>query len=235
MLDLVESQVQHMDIRMPSSTVEDYLKAIYHCSDGRPGTALVSPGAISEALKLTAGTVTVMLKSLETSGYVKYQPRRGVKLTKKGTIAAVKVIRRHRLIELFLMQHLEYSWEEVHAEAEIMEHSVSDLFIERVEKLLGYPKFDPHGAPIPMADGSIKEAHGIPLSEAPLGPKRLVQVLRQEPDFLKWLADISLFPGEKLEVIEKDNVVGTVTLKTGGEIRVISAAMSGDLIVSPQA
>lgn len=217
---------------MPSRTVENYLKAIFHLSDGQPGETIVSPGALSEMLELTAGTVTVMLKNIESSGYITYLPRKGARLTDDGIAAAVRVIRRHRLLESFLMMQLGYNWEQVHAEAEEMEHAVSELFIDKIEELLGYPAFDPHGAPIPRRDGSIESCKGVSLRDAPIGPKRLVRVLRQEPEFLKWLSSIDLFPGEELDLIERDSVAGTLTLEFKGKRKVLSSQMSSDLLVT---
>src|ERR1044071_5249939 len=142
---------------LPSSTVENYLKAIYHGQSALIGTdRLVSMGQVAAALAVTPGTATTMVKALAESGLVEYEPYVGVRLTTAGEKLAALVLRRHRLVELFLVQVMGYAWDEVHEEAELLEHVVSDRLIDRMDEMLGRPEADPHGDPIPDPDGIVK-------------------------------------------------------------------------------
>ena len=141
---------------LPSSTVENYLKTIY-LGSASAGSArrLLAMGQLASALGITPGTATTMVKTLAESGLVKYEPYTGVALTRAGEKLAALVLRRHRLVELFLVQVMGLRWDEVHEEAELLEHVVSDRLIDRMDEMLGRPEVDPHGDPIPRADGSI--------------------------------------------------------------------------------
>jgi DtxR family transcriptional regulator, Mn-dependent transcriptional regulator len=172
---------------MPSLTVENYVKAIYQHTQG-PSTS-VSTGQLATVLHVSPGTVTSMLKTLSESSLVTYTPYSGVALTAAGTALALRVIRRHRLIEVFLSRTLDMSWDEVHEEAEHMEHAVSDLLIDRIDKYLGYPTVDPHGDPIPGADGTIQTATLPHLAELAVGQQfKIKRVLDQTPEFLRFLS-----------------------------------------------
>jgi DtxR family Mn-dependent transcriptional regulator len=173
-------------------TVENYLKAIWQaCQAELDKTA--STGELAQSLGVSAGTVTSMLKTLSTTGLATYTPYEGVRLTPSGTALALRVLRRHRLIELFLVKTLSLSWDQVHAEAENMEHAVSDLLIDRIDEFLGFPKFDPHGDPIPAADGSIIEHSTHSLAECQPGESfRLRRVVDQSPDFLRFLSELGM-------------------------------------------
>jgi DtxR family Mn-dependent transcriptional regulator len=141
---------------LPSSTVENYLKAIYQ---GQSALAhderLVPMGSVATALGVTPGTATTMIKALAESGLAQYEPYSGVRLTQAGEKLAGRVLRRHRLVEAFLVQVMGMRWDEVHDEAEQLEHAVSDRLIERIDDMLGRPTHDPHGDPIPTSDGLI--------------------------------------------------------------------------------
>src|SRR5438046_8279 len=137
---------------MASRTVENYLKALYS-EQQRAGDELVSMGRLASAMGVVPGTVTTMVKALADSGLVSYEPRGGVRLTRGGEQLALHVLRRHRLVELFLVKVLGLDWSEVHAEAEELEHAVSDKVLERIDALLEHPRVDPHGDPIPPARG----------------------------------------------------------------------------------
>lgn len=201
---------------MASLTVENYLKTIYQiCNRGGGGPA--STGVLATALGVSPGTVTSMLKTLSESGLATYTPYEGVRLTQQGTTLALRVTRRHRLIELFLVQTLKMTWDEVHEEAENMEHAVSDLLVDRIDTFLGHPKTDPHGDPIPRADGSIDEAESRRLVECEQGEKfRLVRVLDQAPDFLRFLSDSKLTIGAQGEVTANRAESGALTLAVDG-------------------
>lgn len=193
---------------MPTSTVENYLKAILRLEQEAGAGALVAVGRIATALELTPGTVTTMMKHLDREGYIGYSPRKGVALTERGRQAAVQVLRRHRLIELFLVEVLHLDWAHVHEEAEVLEHVLSDRLVERIDEMLGRPAHDPHGDPIPDAEGVLREDELRKLEDCPPGRYRLVRVARDEPDFLNWLQERGLRPGVGVEVTERDPLGG---------------------------
>ena len=153
---------------MASLTVENYLKAIYQICLARDGKTAAT-GEVAQTLDVSPGTVTSMLKTLAESGLANYMPYEGASLTPAGAALALRVMRRHRLIELFLVKTLNLSWDEVHEEAENMEHAVSDLLIDRIDVFLGHPKVDPHGDPIPTADGALDMIDTRPLAECQAG------------------------------------------------------------------
>lgn len=176
---------------LASLTIENYLKTIYQISGAADTPALT--GQLASALQVAPGTVTSMLRTLSESGLAQYTPYEGVRLTEAGKALALRVVRRHRLIELFLVRTLHLSWDEVHAEAENMEHAVSDWLVDRIDQVLGFPSTDPHGDPIPRADGTIKVAEGMPLDEWPVGKRfQLQRVLDQSSEFLRYLAETGL-------------------------------------------
>ncbi|TWT74678.1 Iron-dependent repressor IdeR [Posidoniimonas polymericola] len=177
---------------MASLTVENYLKTIVHLA-GEHEAETIATGQIAAALGVSPGTVTSMLKTLADSGLATYTPYEGVHLTASGERLAMRVIRRHRLIELFLVQTLGLSWDEVHDEAENMEHAVSDWLVDRIDAQLGFPSVDPHGEPIPASDGSIAAPSDGPLADHPPGvPFRVTRVVDQSPEFLRKLSDAGL-------------------------------------------
>ncbi len=181
-----------------SSSVGDYLKAIWQLSrDGPIGT-----GEIARELDVTAPSVTGMLGKMHGLGLVTYQPYRGAELTDEGRREALRLLRRHRLLETFMIDKLGFGWAEVHAEAELMEHAMSDEFTERLAEHLGQPEFDPHGDPIPRADGSLPRAPGTPLTELRAGERfRVHRVLSQGSEVLSYLAGIGLEPGAQLQLV----------------------------------
>ena len=179
---------------MTSLTIENYVKSIYVICNQSGGPA--ATGKVAEYLGVSPSTVTSMLKTLKDSGLAAYRPYEGVALTEAGRILALRVLRRHRLIELFLVKTLHLSWDEVHDEAENMEHAVSDYLIDRIDEFLGHPTSDPHGDPIPTADGTISMADLRDLADWPTGtPFQLVRVLDQAPQFLRYLSDSGLALG----------------------------------------
>ena len=157
-----------LSVIMPSLTVENYVKTIYLLAQQGHG-AEVATGNIAAALGVLPGTVTSMLKTLDESNLATYTPYEGVRLTAAGRALALRVLRRHRLIEQFLSQTLNLNWDEVHEEAEHMEHAVSDALVDRIDAYLGHPTTDPHGDPIPQADGTIEAAADRSLTECAAG------------------------------------------------------------------
>jgi DtxR family Mn-dependent transcriptional regulator len=221
---------------MPSLTVENYCKTILQIST-RDGRESVATGELAAALELSPGTVTSMLKTLAESGLAEYRPYEGVTLTKAGRSLALRMIRRHRLIELFLQQTLGLSWDQVHDEAENMEHAVSDALIDRIDEYLGKPPYDPHGAPIPRADGTMRgdDSDMRPLSDCQPGERvRIARVLTQNPEFLRHLAGSGLTLGVELDVAENSPLAGTVTLRMGGrKTQTLGHAAATQLLVTP--
>jgi len=179
---------------------EDYLKAILLLEEegGRATTQ-----ALAEALGVRPASVTEMLKKLAELGLVRHTPYRGAELTPLGRRVALEVVRHHRLLETFLHQALGYSWEEVHAEAERLEHHISEAFEHRIAELLGHPERDPHGDPIPGPGLELGLDEGMGLLQAPLGQARLLRVLAQDPDTLNLLAQLGLRPGQEVEILER--------------------------------
>jgi DtxR family Mn-dependent transcriptional regulator len=218
---------------MPTSTVENYLKAIYALADGvgREREGLVPVGGIAETLGLTSGTVTTMMKHLSRKGFIDYQPRRGVRLTAEGERTALQVLRRHRLIELFLVEVMHLDWAHVHAEAEVLEHVLSERLVERIDEMLGRPVSDPHGDPIPDAMGLMREDRSRRLSECEAGHYHLIRVTRDDPEFLDWLRDSGLRPGAALRVRDRDHLAGVIEIEIGEATRRIGDAVAADLWV----
>jgi DtxR family Mn-dependent transcriptional regulator len=187
---------------MVTRAVEDYLKAIYKLQrDGSPATT----NAIAEALGLRAASVTVMVQQLSKNGLAEYTPYKGAMLTDKGLAEALRVIRRHRLIELYLHQHLDVPWDRVHDEAERLEHAISPYLEERIDATLGYPAFDPHGAPIPTSTGAVAEQDLITLDTLPLNTPSVVRhIPDDDPGLLRLAADLGLVPDATISVLERD-------------------------------
>ncbi|MDA0839653.1 MAG: metal-dependent transcriptional regulator [Planctomycetota bacterium] len=202
---------------MPSSTVENYLKQIY-LEQQKTGSLLVQMGQLAGAMKVTPGTATSMIKALSDSALVGYEPRVGVKLTREGEQLALHVLRRHRLIELFLVQSLGLDWSEVHEEAESLEHAISDKVLNKIDEILGFPKFDPHGDPIPTAAGTISRRKLSSLTDCPLGEVvRIARVIDQDGEFLRFMDKHNLKPGAQVTVQSKDSIADAVTIKSDGE------------------
>jgi DtxR family Mn-dependent transcriptional regulator len=156
-------------------------------------------------MNVVPGTATSMVKTLADSGLVQYEPRSGVRLTHSGEQLALHVLRRHRLLELFLVKTLGLDWSTVHDEADQLEHAVSDRVLERIDQLLGHPTVDPHGDPIPSAKGQLHEPARMSLADCPVGvPQRVARVLDQDPEFLKFLERQGLIPGAKLTVLKRE-------------------------------
>jgi len=207
---------------MPSSTVENYLKAIYIGTNTLETPQRLLPmGQLASALNVTPGTATTMVKTLAESGLVEYEPYAGVALTKAGQRLAALVTRRHRLIELFLVQVMGYSWDEVHDEAEQLEHTVSERLVDRMDAMLGRPETDPHGDPIPNADGMIKPQKKVQtLLTCPLGTTVTVtRVIDQDKDFLRFIEHHNLKPGEAILVEERDAAADSVRVRGGNHRR----------------
>jgi DtxR family Mn-dependent transcriptional regulator len=197
---------------MPTSTVEDYLKCILLAQLEEQGT-LVTMGQIAVALGVAPGTVTAMVKTLADGGLVVYEPYSGVRLTEAGNRLAAARARRHRLIELFLVQIMGMDWTEVHPEAELLEHAVSDRLIERMDEMLGFPAVDPHGDPIPDVHGRVDPMILPSLLTCDLGvPLKVARVSDQSRDFLLLIDRRGLRPGSEVTIAARDEAADSVDL-----------------------
>ena len=200
---------------LPSSTVENYLKAIHHGQSALPkGQRLLPMGQVAAALSVTPGTATTMVKALAESGLAEYEPYSGVRLTAAGEKLAGLVLRRHRLIEAFLVHVMGMRWDEVHDEAEQLEHVVSERLIERIDEMLGRPTHDPHGDPIPNTDGTMTPRHLDNLLTCPIGtPLKVTRIADQDPSFLRFIENNNLKPGQPIEVEIRDTAADAVLLR----------------------
>lgn len=198
---------------MATSTVENYIKQIYLQQQESAGE-LVPMGRLAAAMGVVPGTATAMVKTLADSGLVQYEPREGIRLTRGGNQLALHVLRRHRILELFLVNVLGLSWAEVHEEAEHLEHALSDKVLDRMDALLNYPRFDPHGDPIPTAKGKIEEMELERLTDCPEGePRRIVRITDQDAPFLQFLEQKGLVPGETVTIVRHDPFAEAVTVR----------------------
>ncbi len=210
---------------MPSLTVENYLKAILQIETKSEEGSRVTTGRLASEMEVSPGTVTSMLKTLSESQLATYRPYEGVSLTQSGRTLALRMVRRHRLIELFLVETLGMTWDQVHDEAENMEHAVSDFLIDRMDAYLNHPETDPHGSPIPGADGSIR---GTPewthtLADCAPGSRvRFLRVVNQSNEFLKFLSDQGLTIGATGTVSDNNDQTDIVTTKIGDSSMSIS-------------
>jgi DtxR family transcriptional regulator, Mn-dependent transcriptional regulator len=200
---------------MATSTVEDYLKQILMLEQ-QGASRRASNGEIASALDVTPGSVTTMVKALADAGLVDYEAYGGVRLTASGRQLALHVLRRHRLLELFLVRVLGLEWTEVHDEAERLEHAVSDRVVERMDEVLGHPEVDPHGHPIPTALGKVGSSAATPLNEVEPGERVWVaRVSDRDARFLRRLEKMGVRPGTRLTVLARDDGADSVTITLG--------------------
>lgn len=218
---------------MASSTVEDYLKHVLLLSER--GGALVSMGALAEALEVVPGTATTMVKGLASEGLVEHRPREGVRLTAEGRRVALNVLRKHRLVETFLVTVLKMDWSAVHTEAEQLEHAISDEVLDRLDAMLGHPAADPHGDPIPNRHGKIKSQ--VYATLATCAPSRLLRVVRvtdQSAEFLHFADQNRLQPGATVRVSDRNLAAGVVTVQHANQPAVaVSLIAAAKILVEP--
>jgi DtxR family Mn-dependent transcriptional regulator len=221
-------------VREPlSRSVEDYLKTIYRLSEGgRPA----STSQIAEALSLAPPSVSGMVKRLSEQGLLSHEPYRGVLLTEAGRVAAIRMVRRHRLIEAYLVGRLGYTWDGVHDEAERLEHAVSDELVERMAEALGYPEVDPHGDPIPDAKGKVAHPDLHPLSGVATGIVAEVgRVDTSDADRLRYLASAGLVPGARVIVLERAPFNGPITVEVSGRSLALAPDLAAVVLCRPAA
>ena len=202
---------------MASSTVENYLKHLYLQQPPEAEGGLVPTGRLAAALNVTPGTATTMVKALAESGLVEHEPHGGARLTSRGRRLALHVLRRHRLLELFLVEILGLDWSEVHEEAEVLEHALSDKVLDRIDSLLGHPTVDPHGDPIPSSSGTLPDRDLRGLDACQAGELvRIARVIHQDPVFLRYAHERGLQPGARLEIVGVDPLADSVTVRPIG-------------------
>jgi DtxR family Mn-dependent transcriptional regulator len=220
-----------MPIDALSTSAEDYLKAVYQLTRGAPYAATTD---IAARLSVSAPSVTGMVRRLAEQGLLDHVPYRGVALTAAGRRAALAVVRRHRILETYLVERLGFGWDEVHAEAERLEHAVSERVLERMAQALGHPQFDPHGDPIPDARGTLPSRAVRPLTAFADGARvTLRQVVGDDGERLRHLAAIGLTPGTELTVVEGQAPLDLVRLRTAAGERAVGYALAESLLCSP--
>lgn len=223
-----------MSPRTLSRSVEDYLKAIYSLADdGDPA----STSSIAQALEIQPASVTGMIKRMAESGLLEHVPYKGVRLTEAGAREALRVLRRHRILETYLCARLAYTWDDVHEEAERLEHAASDRLIEHMASALGFPSHDPHGAPIPTESGQIETVSYSTLADADAGDRLLIHAVRDEdPEVLRSMAREGLIPGARMIVGSKSAEDGSVEVDVANDelgARAVSARIARDVFVVP--
>ena len=213
-----------------TAPVEDYLKAIYAFE--RDGHAAAT-NDIAQRLSIAPASVSGMVQRLADQGLVAYERYRGVRLTAAGRRAALRTLRRHRVIEAYLVQALGYGWESVHEEAERLEHSASDTLIDRMASAIGEPVTDPHGAPIPTREGTIDETPHQTLADVPLGARtRVVRVGDEDPGMLRYLDSLGLRPGAEVVLTNRAPFDGPLTIEVDSATRQVGAALASRVLVA---
>jgi len=217
---------------MLSHTEENYLKAIYHLSDS--GTKVVLTSEIAETLNTKAASVTDMIKRLSNKNLIAYEKYYGVKITRQGKTEALLLVRKHRLWETFLVQKLQFTWDEVHEVAEQLEHIQSSLLIEKLDEFLEFPAVDPHGHPIPDKQGKFVEVRQLPLTECTGKKKVVVRSVRHgSPSLLQYLSKIGIYIGATLSIIDRVDFDGSLELTIDSKKKVfISREAAQNLLVT---
>lgn len=214
---------------MPTSKIEDYLKQIYKLQSR---DARVTTSSLAKRLSIAPPSVTDMIKKLSEQGYLRHTPYRGVELTEKGRKHALRIVRRHRLWEVLLVELLGLSWDEIDKEAERLEHSTSAELERRIDEVLGFPKFDPHGDPIPTADGKLREISGETLAEVEPGKVcRIIRVSDASPEILQYATKLGLSLKKKLIVKERIKFDGSLRVCVGKRECYVSQKLAQSIFV----
>ena len=217
-----------------STAVQDYAKAIYSLS--LPGTEPVSTSALAERLGVSAASASAMVKRLEGLGLATWEPYRGVELTASGRRVALEVIRHHRLLELYLAEALGVPWDEVHAEAEVLEHAISPQLSERIAEALGHPTHDPHGDPIPTAEGDVDETPTRSLAELEPGERGVfARISDSNPAMLRYLSERGIERGAELQVAAHEPFGGPLTVRAEGRNHALGEQLARAMRVQPVA
>jgi DtxR family Mn-dependent transcriptional regulator len=216
-----------------TAPVEDYLKAIY--TIGR-GTGAAATNEIAQRLALAPASVSGMVRRLADQGLLAYERYHGVRLTESGRRAALRTLRRHRVIEAYLSEALGYPWDRVHAEAERLEHAASDELVDRMAATIGEPEVDPHGAPIPTKDGSVDETEYTSLADLAVGASgTVVRVADEDPEMLRYLEELSILPGKRITIKSRAPYDGPITLTSARHEVTIGPALAAHVLVAPLA
>lgn len=214
-----------------TAPVEDYLKAIYAIGKG---TGAAATNEIAQRLALAPASVSGMVRRLADQGLLAYERYHGVKLTESGRRAALRTLRRHRVIEAYLSQALGYPWDRVHDEAERLEHAASDELVDRMAATIGEPEFDPHGAPIPTRDGAVDETEYTSLADLAIGvPGVVMRVTDEDPAMLRYLGELSVVPGKRVTVRARAPYGGPITLTVGRQELSIGPALAAHVLTAP--
>ncbi len=217
---------------MRGTATEDYIKAVYKL---QRQSANVSTSALADKMGTSAAAVTKMLKHLAVLNWADYTPYHGVRLTDTGEKVALEMIRHHRLLELYLAQAMGYAWDEVDAEAEKLEHVISEEFEERMDALLGYPTACPHGDPIPTREGRLREVLLRTLGECVAGETVTISRVKDtDPQVLRALASRAMLLQTSVSIVERDAVDGLLTIDVGGQRHIVGPALAGSVFVTPQ-
>jgi Mn-dependent transcriptional regulator len=218
-----------MSVSELSSTAQDYLKMIWSATEWSPTPITVKQ--LAERMGVRPATVSDGIRRLADQGMLQHRPYGSIELTDAGRAHAVAMVRRHRLIETFLVETLGYGWDEVHDEAEVLEHAVSDALVDRIDALLGRPVADPHGDPIPTADGQPRRPDAVRLSEADAEvPMVVSRISDADPDVLRYLADKGIRPGTAIELEERRAYAGDVTVRVGDADPIVLGAVASDAV-----
>jgi DtxR family Mn-dependent transcriptional regulator len=212
-----------------SPSAEDYLKAIYAIERAEEAAGTTD---LAQRLGLTPASVSGMVRRLAEQGLLSYEPYRGARLTPDGRRAALRTLRRHRIIECFLVKMLTYQWDGVHEEAERLEHAASDKLIDRMAAVLGEPTFDPHGAPIPTREGFVDETPHATLADIGIGTAtRVARVLEHDAGMLRYLDELGIRPGAEIVIVSRAPFGGPITLEVGGVTRAIGPGLAEQVLV----
>ncbi len=210
---------------MLTTAVEDYVKTIYAHTEWQPEA--VTPSKLAQSLGLAASTVTEMVKKLAAAGLVDHRPYGAIVLTEQGLQLALRQVRRHRIIETWLVEQHGYGWDEVHDEAEVLEHGISDRLVESLAAALGDPRRDPHGDPIPAADGTVDRPDAVLLAEAPPGHTgKVVRISDADPGMLRFLADEGIALDSVVEVVGTRPYADTLTVRAGARTAELGSTVS---------
>ncbi|MCA9972842.1 MAG: metal-dependent transcriptional regulator [Anaerolineales bacterium] len=230
-IDALDSGSSTQRDNLNHQAIEDYLKTIYMLAEE---DSPVSTSRIADARQVRPASVTSMLQRLARLNLVDYEKHYGVTLTVSGTKVALEVIRHHRLLELYLMEALGFSWDEVHEQADILEHVISEKLEERIASFLGHPTVDPHGDPIPARDGTMVEMETRPLSSVRAGDRVAITRIIDDAnsEMLRYLADLALLPGAVIRIVEVAPFDGPITFELAGKQRVIGFTVASSVLVT---
>ena len=222
---------------MLSPAVEDYLKAIFNLqTEAGAEDETVGTSSLAEHLGVSSASVTNMLKRLDALGLATYVAYKGARLSTAGRTIALEIIRHHRLLETYLREVMGYDWAEMHEEAELLEHHISEEFEDRLDKMLGYPTHDPHGDPIPDRDGTMVQIASEPLSECPSGELLVVRrVTDTDMDVLRTIESLNLLPGQEVTIVDRSRLDESLTVQHGNRTIPVPASLSLHVFASPRA